>query len=91
MGFGVAFTGPLGLAAGLALGCGATSGTACSTDWYTPSRDSQTSFAGAPSPPGTMYIPRRSDQPCAPPTRRYWARYVPSVLSSAMTRLFPRS
>jgi hypothetical protein len=47
VGFGVAFTGPaLGLGGGLALGFGATSGTATRVAWLMPSRDSQKRVAG---------------------------------------------
>src|SRR4051794_27897833 len=59
--------------------------------WWTVLAVTQTSVAGASFTPGMTYIPRTSSRPLGSPAMRYWARYLPSALSSATTRLFAAS
>src|SRR6478735_2614600 len=83
VGFGVGFAFVLadgatdGLGDGLAV---ASSGTASSDAWWSPSAEIHSTLPGAASVPGVTTMPRRSSQPGACPASRYCALYAPLEL-----------
>ena len=84
-GFGVAFGLADGAADGLADGLAASSGTASSDAWWSPSAEIHSTLPGAPSAPGVTTMPRRSSQPEASPASRYCALYAPLELLLAFS------